>query len=162
MLEHRFVQPIQTTYGQSKRNQSWSIDIRKLVHVMFTLDILYLNVNKYKVDRMETHCIQHFNNTSNTRCNNFKGNPLIKYKKILIYEKEQNHMTHACLICITIYKLHGFIPNLCKIYYFICLYCLNMNVVHYLNMDIMCMTNLCKQHEQTYNNCVYSIGTYEK
>ncbi len=68
---------------------------------MFTLDILYLNVNKYKVDRMETHCIQHFNNTSNTCCNNFKGNPLIKYKKILIYEKEQNHMTHACLICIT-------------------------------------------------------------
>jgi hypothetical protein len=39
-----------------------------------------------------------------------------------------------------IYKLHGFIPNLCKIYYFIGSYCLNMNVVHYLNTKVMCMT----------------------
>jgi len=42
-----------------------------------------------------------------------------------------------------IYKLHGFVPNPCKIYYFIGSYCLNMNVVHYLNTKVMCMTFVC-------------------
>ncbi len=32
-----------------------------------------------------------------------------------------------------IYKLHGFIPNLCEICYFMGVYPLNMNVMHYLN-----------------------------
>jgi hypothetical protein len=36
-------------------------------------------------------------------------------------------------------KFHGFVLNLCEIYYFMDLYCLNMNVVHYLNTKIMCM-----------------------
>jgi hypothetical protein len=31
------------------------------------------------------------------------------------------------------YKLHGFIPNSCETYYFIGLYILNTNVMHYLN-----------------------------
>jgi hypothetical protein len=29
--------------------------------------------------------------------------------------------------------------------------CINMNVMHYLNMKVMCMTFMCKQHEYTYN-----------
>jgi hypothetical protein len=31
------------------------------------------------------------------------------------------------------YKLHGFIPNSCEIYYFIGLYNSNTNVMHYFN-----------------------------
>jgi hypothetical protein len=46
-----------------------------------------------------------------------------------------------------IYKLHGFIPNMCKIYYFISSYWLNTNVVHYLNTEDMCTIFMCKQHE---------------
>ncbi len=46
-----------------------------------------------------------------------------------------------------IYKVHGFIPNSCEIYYFIGLYWLNMNVVHYLNMKVECMIFICKQHK---------------
>jgi hypothetical protein len=111
---------------------------------MFTLDILYSNVNKYKVDRMETHCIQHFNNTSNTHCSNFKGNPLIKYKKYWYMKRNKiiwhMHVWHASQI----YKFHGFIPNLCKIYYFICSYCLNTNGAHYLKScaRLLCVNNM--------------------
>jgi hypothetical protein len=46
-----------------------------------------------------------------------------------------------------IYKLHKFIPNLCEICYFIGSYCLNMNVMHYLNTKVMCMTFVCEQHD---------------
>ncbi len=46
-----------------------------------------------------------------------------------------------------IYRLHGFIPNSCKICYFMGLYCLNTNVMHDSNMEIMCMTFVCKQHK---------------
>jgi hypothetical protein len=46
-----------------------------------------------------------------------------------------------------IYKLHGFVPNLCEIYYFIGSFCLNMNVMHYLNVTVMCTTFMCKQHK---------------
>jgi hypothetical protein len=46
-----------------------------------------------------------------------------------------------------IYKLYGFVPNSCKIYYFISLYWLNMNVMHYLNMKVVCTIFMCKQHE---------------
>jgi hypothetical protein len=38
-----------------------------------------------------------------------------------------------------IYKLHGFIPNPCKICYFMGL--------HHLNTKDMCTTFMCKQHE---------------
>jgi hypothetical protein len=43
-----------------------------------------------------------------------------------------------------IYRLHGFISNPCEICYFIGSYCLNMNVMHYLNMEVMCMIFVCK------------------
>jgi hypothetical protein len=46
-----------------------------------------------------------------------------------------------------IYKLHGFIPNPCENCYFMGSYSLNMNVMHYLNMEVMCTTFVCKQHE---------------
>ncbi len=53
-----------------------------------------------------------------------------------------------------IYKFHGFISNLCEIFYFIYLYCLNKNVVHYVNTKIMCTTFMRKQHDYIYNICV--------
>jgi hypothetical protein len=43
-----------------------------------------------------------------------------------------------------IYRLHGFIPNLCEINYFMGLYNLNMNVMHYLNAEVMWTTFMCK------------------
>jgi hypothetical protein len=49
-----------------------------------------------------------------------------------------------------IYMLHEFVPNPCKIYYLIGSYCLNTNVIHYLNTKIVCTTFVCKQHEYTY------------
>jgi hypothetical protein len=42
------------------------------------------------------------------------------------------------------YKIHGSIPNMCEIYYFMALYNLNMNVMHYLNMEVLCITFMCK------------------
>jgi hypothetical protein len=38
-----------------------------------------------------------------------------------------------------IYKLHGFIPNLCEIYYFISSY--------WLNTKVECTIFVCKQHK---------------
>ncbi len=46
-----------------------------------------------------------------------------------------------------IYMLHEVIPNLCEICYFMSLYHLNTNVMHYLNTKVMCTTFMCKQHE---------------
>jgi hypothetical protein len=46
-----------------------------------------------------------------------------------------------------IYKLHGFVPNLCEICYFMGSYRLHINVMHYLNMEVVCMTFVCKQHK---------------
>jgi len=46
-----------------------------------------------------------------------------------------------------IYRLHGFIPNQCKIYYFMGSYCLHTNVMHYVNMKVICVTFVCKQYE---------------
>ncbi len=43
-----------------------------------------------------------------------------------------------------IYRLHGFIPNLCEINYFMGLYNLNTNVMHDLNTKVMWMTFLYK------------------
>jgi hypothetical protein len=61
-----------------------------------------------------------------------------------------------------IYRLHGLIPNLCEICYFVGLYYLNMNVVHYLSMEVMCMTLMFKQYKYMNDICVCSIQTYEK
>jgi len=46
-----------------------------------------------------------------------------------------------------IYRFHGFIPNLCEICYFMGLYCLYMNVMHYLNMEVVYTTIVCKQYK---------------
>ncbi len=50
-----------------------------------------------------------------------------------------------------IYRFHGFISNSCEICYFISLCYLNTNVMHYLNLKIVCTIFMCKQHEHTYN-----------
>jgi hypothetical protein len=49
------------------------------------------------------------------------------------------------------YKLHRFVPNLCKIYYFIGLYCLHTNDMHYLNTKVTCTTFGREQHKYIYN-----------
>ncbi len=53
-----------------------------------------------------------------------------------------------------IYKLHGFIPNQYKIYYFMDSYCLNTNVMHYLNMEVVCMT-LCLNNTNKHITSMY-------
>jgi len=42
------------------------------------------------------------------------------------------------------YRVHGFISNPCKKNYFINLYYLNTNVMHYLNTKVVCTTFMCK------------------
>jgi hypothetical protein len=63
-------------------------------------------------------------------------------------------LTYARIITSQIYRLHGLVPNPCEICYFIGLYYLNMNVVHYLNSEVVCTIFMCKQNEKTYNICV--------
>ncbi len=46
-----------------------------------------------------------------------------------------------------IYKLHGFVPNSCEFCYFMGSYCLHTNVMHYLNMEVIYMTFMYKQHK---------------
>jgi hypothetical protein len=46
-----------------------------------------------------------------------------------------------------IYTLPGFVPNPREMYYFMGLYCLHTNVIHYLNMEVVYMTFVCKQHK---------------
>jgi len=46
-----------------------------------------------------------------------------------------------------IYRFHRFVSNLCKICYFMGSYHLHMNVMHYLNMKVMCRTFVYKQYE---------------
>jgi hypothetical protein len=41
------------------------------------------------------------------------------------------------------YRLHGFVPNSCEICYFMGSYHLHMNVMHYLNMEVVCTTFMC-------------------
>jgi len=45
-----------------------------------------------------------------------------------------------------IYRPYGFLSNLCEICYFMGVYCLNMNVIHYFNMKVVCTTFVCIQH----------------
>jgi hypothetical protein len=45
-----------------------------------------------------------------------------------------------------IYMLHGFIPNLHEICYFMNSYHLHINVMHYLNIEVMCMSFVSKQY----------------
>ncbi len=69
------------------------IDMIKTINQTFKLDILYLNMHKYKVDRMETHYIQYFDNTSSTSYNNLKGKPT-SYKKYSYLKR--NNMICKC------------------------------------------------------------------
>jgi len=57
-----------------------NIDMSKTINLTFKLDILYLNMHKYKVDRMENHYIQYFDSTFSTGSNNLKGKPT-SYKR---------------------------------------------------------------------------------
>jgi len=52
------------------------------------------------------------------------------------------------------YKLHGFVPNLCEIYYFMGSYHLHTNVMHYLNTEVVCMTFVCKIQINTQHLCL--------
>jgi hypothetical protein len=45
------------------------------------------------------------------------------------------------------YRFNGFVSNSSEICYFIDLYCLNTNVMHYLNKEVVCIIFVCKQHE---------------
>jgi hypothetical protein len=56
------------------------IDMSKTINLIFKLIILYSNIHKYKVGRMENHYIQYFDSTSNIGYNNLKGKPT-SYKK---------------------------------------------------------------------------------
>jgi hypothetical protein len=56
------------------------IDMNKTINLTFKLDILYSNMHKYKVHKMENHYIQYFDSTSSICYNNFKGKPT-SYKK---------------------------------------------------------------------------------
>jgi hypothetical protein len=64
------------------------IDMNKTINQTFKLVILYSNMHKYKVDRMENHHIQYFDNTFSTCDNKFKEK-LTSYKKYL-YLKRKN------------------------------------------------------------------------
>ncbi len=55
------------------------IDMNKTIDLTFKLNILYSNMHKNKVDRMENHHILYFDSTFNTNYNNLKGKP-ISYK----------------------------------------------------------------------------------
>ncbi len=78
----------------------------------------------------------------------FKGlNFCTQLKKILVvsffgfYLKDVPNLScsQECS-CNSINHPHKFIG-------FMGLYCLNMNVMHYLNMEVMCITFVCKQHK---------------
>ncbi len=61
------------------------------------------------------------------------------------YANENSYGLCTSQICM----LHEFVPNPCKIYYFISSYCLNTNVMHCLNTKVASTTFGCKQHEYT-------------
>ncbi len=67
------------------------INMSKIINLTCKLVILYSNMHKYKVGRMENYYIQYFDNTSSTCYNNFEGKPT-SYKKILVFKKEQYDM----------------------------------------------------------------------
>jgi hypothetical protein len=65
-----------------------------------------------------------------------------------------------------IHKLHGFVQNPCKFYHFISSYCLNMNVMHYLNTKIVCTTfcvnKIDIQHLYLYNMNRHMIFVFKQ
>jgi hypothetical protein len=69
------------------------IDMSKTINLTFKLVVLYSNMHKYKVDRMENHYIQYFDSTFNTCYNNLKGKPT-SYKKY--WYLKRNNMICKC------------------------------------------------------------------
>jgi hypothetical protein len=69
------------------------IGMRKTINQTFKLVILYSNMHKYKVDRMENHYIQYFDNSFSTCYNNFTGK-LTSYKKYSYLKR--NNMICKC------------------------------------------------------------------
>jgi hypothetical protein len=69
------------------------INMSKTINLTFKLVILYSNMHKYKVDKMENHYIQYFDSTSNTCYNNIKGKPT-SYKKY--WYLKRNNMICKC------------------------------------------------------------------
>jgi hypothetical protein len=69
------------------------IDMNKTINLTFKLVILYSNMHKYKVDKMENHYIQYFDSTFSTIYNNFKGKPT-SYKKYCYLKR--NNMICKC------------------------------------------------------------------
>ncbi len=68
--------------------------------------------------------------------------------KAKVATMENNIMHHLYHVPTSkFYKFHGFIPNMCKVCYFMGLYCLHANLMHYLNIEVMCMTFLSKQYK---------------
>ncbi len=67
--------------GKSPKKMKHNIDMSKIINLTFKLVILDSNIHKYKVDKMENHYIQYFDNTSSIG-NNLKRKPT-SYKKYL-------------------------------------------------------------------------------
>jgi len=68
-------------------------DMSKTINLTFKFVILYSNMHKYEVDRMENHYIQYFDDTSSTCYNNLKGKPT-SYKKY--WYLKRNNMICKC------------------------------------------------------------------
>jgi hypothetical protein len=68
-------------------------DMSKTINLTFKFVILYSNIHKYEVDRMENHYIQYFDDTSSTCYNNLKGKPT-SYKKY--WYLKRNNMICKC------------------------------------------------------------------
>ncbi len=69
------------------------IDMNKTINLTFKLVILYSNMHKYTVNRMENHYLQYFDSASSTCYNNLKGKP-ISYKKY--WYLKRNNMICKC------------------------------------------------------------------
>jgi hypothetical protein len=65
----------------------------KTINLTFKLLILYSNVHKHKVDRMENHYIPYFDNTFSIGYNNLKGKPT-SYKTY--WYLKRNNMICKC------------------------------------------------------------------
>jgi hypothetical protein len=69
------------------------INMSKTINLTFKLVILYSNIHKYKVDKMENHYIQYFDNTSSIGYNNIKEKPT-SYQKY--WYLKRNNMIYKC------------------------------------------------------------------
>jgi len=75
------------------KKMTHDFDMSKTINLTFKFVILYSNMHKYEVDRMENHYIQYFDDTSSTCYNNLKGKPT-SYKKY--WYLKRNNMICKC------------------------------------------------------------------